>query len=68
MSAKDEMVARAPNFEGNMRTVTFKTDMIKFWGLIYVITRDLDWCTYVKSSQRTRDGRKEYRYLWDHLL
>ena len=33
-----------------------------------MITRDLDWRTYVKSSQKTRDGRKAYRYLCGHLL
>ena len=67
-SSEYEMVARAPILEGGMRTVTFKKDMMKFWGLIYVITRDLDYWTYVKSSQRKRDGRKAYRDLWGHLL
>ena len=51
-----------------MRTVTFKIDIMHVWGLISVITRDLDCWTYVKSSQRKRDGRKSYRDLWDHLL
>ena len=68
LSAEDEMVARAPILEGGMRTVSFKTDMMKLWGLIYVITIDLDCWTYVKSSHSTRDGRKAYRDLWDHLL
>ena len=37
-----EMVARAPILEGGLRTLSFKTDMMKVWGLISVITRDLD--------------------------
>ena len=51
-STEDEMVAHAPILEGGLRTLTFKTDMMKFWGLISVITRDLDCWTYVKSAQR----------------
>ena len=31
-SDKDKMVARAPILEGVMRTVTFKTDMMKVCG------------------------------------
>ena len=62
------MVAHALILEGGLRTVTFKTDMIKVWGLIYVITRDLDFWTYVKSTQRKKDGSKAYHDLWDHLL
>ena len=57
-SDKDEMVACAPILEGGPRTVTFKTDMMKVWGLISVITRDLYFWTYVKSAQRTRYVRK----------
>ena len=45
---EDEMVACAPIIEGGMRTVTFKKGMMKVWGLISVITRDLDCWTYVK--------------------
>ena len=41
-SAEDEMVAHAPIIEGSLRTATFKTDMMKVWGLVSVITRDLD--------------------------
>ena len=67
-SAKYEMVAQAPILEGGQRNVTFKTDIMKLWGIIYVITRDLDCWTYVKSSQRTRDIRKAYPDLWDHFL
>ena len=39
---KDKMVAHAPILEGGLFTVTLNTDMMKFWGLISVITRDLD--------------------------
>ena len=48
LSAEDEMVARAPIIEGGTRTITFKTYMMKVWGLIFVITRDLDFWNYVK--------------------
>ena len=62
------MVAHAPILEGGLRTVTFKTDTMKVLALISAITRELDCWTYVKSYQRTRDGRKAYLDLWDHLL
>ena len=52
------MVARALILEGVLRTVTFKTDMMKVWDLISEIMRDLECWTYVNSDQRTRDGRK----------
>ena len=67
-SAEDEMVARALILEGGLKTVTFKTDMMKVWGLISAITRNLDCWTYVKSYQRTRYGRMAYRDLWDYFL
>ena len=59
---------RALILEGGLKTVTFKIDMMKLWGLISVITRYLYFWTYAKSDQRTRDGRKAYPELWDHLL
>ena len=62
------MVARTPILEGSLVTVTFKIDMMKVWGMIYAIKKDLDCWTYVRSSQRTRDGSKAYRELWNHLL
>ena len=68
LSAEDEMVAHTLIIEGGMRTLTFKIDMMKVWRLISMITRDLDFWNYVKSSQRTRDVRKAYRDLWDHFL
>ena len=67
-SAEDEMVEPAPILEGGMRTVTFKTDMMKVWGVISVITIDLDCWTYVKSSQRTRYVMKSYPDLCNHFL
>ena len=67
-SSEDEMFARAPILEVSLRTVTFKTNTMKVWGLISVIMRDLYCWTYVNSYQRTRYGRKAYRDLWDHFL
>ena len=68
LSAEDDMVACTPILEGDMRTVTFKTDMMKVWGLISAITRDLDCLTYVKSAQKTRYVRKSYHDMQDHFL
>ena len=42
LSAEYEMVACALILEGGLRTLTLKTDMMKVWGLIHAITRDLD--------------------------
>ena len=42
LSVENEMVVRAPIIEGGVRTVTFKKDMMKIWGLISVIKRYLD--------------------------
>ena len=67
-SAEYEMVARTLIIEGILRTVTFKIYMTKVWGLISAITRDLECWTYFKSDQRTRDRRKAYPDLRDHLL
>ena len=33
-----------------------------------MITIYIDFWTYVKSEQRTRNGRKSYGNLWDHFL
>ena len=52
LSDEDDMVARAPILEGCLRTVNFKTDMMKVWGMIYVTTRDIDCWDYIKSAQR----------------
>ena len=41
-SDKDEMVARAPIIESVLRTTTFKTYMMKVWGLISAIMRDIE--------------------------
>ena len=64
-SSEDERFACAPIIEGGLRTITFKTDTMEFFELIYVITRDLDCWTYV---QRTRDVIKTYHDLWDPFL
>ena len=66
--AEYEMVARVPIIEGGLRTLTFKTDIIKVWGMISAITIDLDCWTYVKSVHSKRDVRKACRDLWDHFL
>ena len=62
------MFARAPIIEDGLKNVTFNTDMMKVWGVISVIMRDLYCWTYVKSAQRTRYGSKAYCDLWEHFL
>ena len=59
-SAKDDMIVHVP--------VIFKADMMKVWGLISVIPRDIDCWTYVKSAQWKIYGRNSYHNLWDNLL
>ena len=56
-SAEVEMVARATILEGSLMNMTFNTDMMKVWGLISVITRDLD-------CWSTRDGVELYHIMW----
>ena len=51
-SAGDEIVVCAQIIEGGLRTVTFKIDMMKVWGLISVITRDLYCWTYVSPEEK----------------
>ena len=60
-SAEDEMVAFISIIEGGLRTLTFKIDMMKVWGMISMITIELDFWNYVKSALRKRDGWKAYR-------
>ena len=42
LSDGDEMVARSLILKGGLRTATFKTEMMKVWGMISAITRVLD--------------------------
>ena len=48
LSAEDEMVVCAPILERGLIAVSFKTDMMKVWGMISVITIYLDCWTYAK--------------------
>ena len=72
LSAKYYMVVCAPILEVSLRTITFKTDSMKVWGMISVITIYLDCWTYAKSDQRTMYGRKAYMTCgtisWDQIM
>ena len=68
-SVLDEMIARAPHVDGAGEFVpSYLTDRLKVWELIAEICRDLDCWTYVKSAQRTRNGRLAYQSLFNHYL
>ena len=59
LSAEDEMVPRAQILESDMRTATFKTDMMKVWGLISV------------PRVKDMEGRPTVTcgtIYWDHIM
>ena len=69
-----ELIARAPIDDppvgGNpaQRTAAFKTDNQKVWELLAQMCRDKDCWTYIKTAQRSRDGRAAYNALYNHYL
>lgn len=71
-TVQDEMIARAPHgtTANNVFTPsqTFIADREEVFEVIASITRDHECWTYVKEAQKTRDGRKAYRDLFDHYL
>lgn len=65
----DEMIARAPHLDAAGQPLsTYLADRHKVWELITEICREDDCWSYIKPAQRTRDGRKAYRCLYDHYL
>lgn len=68
-SLQDEMIERAPIQDANgISTPTFTTDNHRVFELLASLTRDKDCWTYVRPSQRTRNGRLAYMALYDHYL
>ena len=73
-SLQDELVARAPILDptpgaaADARTRQYLTDNGKVWELLSAITRDQDCWTYVRPSQRFRDGRGAFIGLKQHYL
>ena len=69
---QDELIARAPIQEVRngvtQFTPTYLTDNAKTWDLLSKITRGLNCWTYVKSAQRTRDGRAGFQSLYNHFV
>jgi hypothetical protein len=65
----EEMVARAGHSDVNGELLdTFVADRQRVWELLSAICRDSDCWTYLKTAQRTKDGRLAYRSLYDHYL
>jgi hypothetical protein len=57
------MIARSPH--GNQ---SYANDSMEVWSYMANITRAHDCWTYVKSAQRTKDGRRAFLLLWNHFL
>ena len=73
LSVEDDMVARVPIIEGGMRTVTFKIFMMKFWGLISVITREIlnTGCMLSHHRGQEMEGRHTVTcetIYWDQIM
>ena len=68
-SIPDEMIARAPHRDDQgFNTPAYQSDRLRVWELISETCRGLDCWTYVKSAQRTRDGRLAYQNLFNNYL
>ena len=69
---QDEMIAHAPIRVGNAGNADYTADYLadssKVWNLISDLTRDQDWWSYVRPSQRTRDGRLAFLVLKNPYL
>jgi hypothetical protein len=65
----DEMIARAPHWDDAGQSLsTYLADRHKVWELITEICCEDECWSYIKPSQRTRDGRKAYQCLYDHYV
>jgi hypothetical protein len=63
ITVAEEMITRAPH--GNQ---AYANDSMEVWSYMVNITRSNDCWTYVKPAQRTKDGRRAFLLLWNHLL
>ena len=64
----DEMVARATHVEGGNPAPSYVADNDKVWTIISNLCRDEPCWTYVKPSQRARNGRGAFYGLYDQYL
>jgi hypothetical protein len=65
----EEMVARAGHRDAQGDLLdTYVADRLRVWELLSAICRDSDCWTYLKTAQRTKDGRLAFRSLYDHYL
>jgi hypothetical protein len=63
ITVAEEMIACAPH--GNQ---AYANDSMEVWSYMVNITRAHECWTYVKPSQRTKDGRRAFLLLWNHFL
>jgi hypothetical protein len=59
----EDMIARAPHVNQ-----AYSNDSMEVWSYMDNTTQAHDLWTYVKSAQRTKDGRRAFLLLWDHFL
>ena len=66
-----EMIRRAPHRTGGEDSPyceTYKIDNVAVFDKLAAMTRDHECWTYVKPSQRTKNGRQAFLSLWNHYL
>jgi hypothetical protein len=63
ITVAEEMIVCAPH--GNQ---AYENDSMEVWSYMVNITRARDCWTYVKPAQRTKDGRRAFLLIWNHLL
>jgi hypothetical protein len=63
ITVAEEMIVRAPH--GNQE---YSNDSMEVWSYMENITRAHDCWTYVKPAQRTKDGGRALRLIWNHFL
>jgi hypothetical protein len=63
ITVAEEIIARATH--GNQ---AYENDSMEVWSYMANITRSRECWNYVKPSQRTKYGRRDFLLLWDHFL
>ena len=63
-----EMIARAPIKVADAYVATYKSDRVRVWNKLSAVFRDKDCYTYMRTYQRSKDGRKAFIALKDHYL
>jgi hypothetical protein len=66
---EDEMISRSPHRDGNgVIEPTFAADNRKVWEILESICRETNAWTWIKSFNRTKNGRAAYLALYQHYL